>query len=160
MMLSVFCLSLFCGLLSLAFEALPQKRALGAFRTVCIFTAISAAMLAPLGNAAPHRDAEDKTAYFETLSEETAAKVFAEAERALADDLSARIEREFSAAPLVCTVSVDRENVTVDTVSVEFPAEALLVSGYEVKRLIYDLYGKTVKAEVTWRGEVPSGSGG
>ena len=160
MMLSVFYLSLFCGLLSLVFETLPQKRALGAFRTVCIFAAVSAVLFAPQGAPPLRIDTEDKTAYFETLSEETIAKMFREAERTLAADLSARIEGEFSAAPLVCTVDIDRKSASVRKVSVEFPAEARLVSGYEVKRFIYGLYGKTVKAEVTWRGEISSGTGG
>lgn len=152
-MISVFYVALFCGVLSLLFGSLPQKKAFGAFRTVCML-AVLAAICLPRGGELPQVQApEYADDYFAGLSDVGVRAVLAQAEEYLGKDLCGRIEQEFSAVPSVCRVKLDGERLAVSEVEVEFPAAARLVSGYEVKMFVGNLYGRTVKTEVKWNGE-------
>ena len=98
----------------------------------------------------PVMDFRDETAYFQSLSAETLDAVCREAEKMLAERLSAGIADRCGHTLAACSAVLERENLHVLTVTVQFAREDLLLSSYEVKAYVRAQCGTDTEVEVVF----------
>ena len=98
----------------------------------------------------PTMEFQNDTASLQSLSAETMEAVCAEAERLLAERLSAGIAAACRHTPAACRAVIDRETLHVTAVTVRFSEKDLLLSSYEVKKYVRAQCGADTAVEVVF----------
>lgn len=141
-------LSLGSGLLKLILEAAGGEKAAKVLQAVLGILMLSLTICAFCGDDLPSVSISDfdQHAYYQELQEETMEAVFASAEKELGNKLCETLREKFEKEPLACSVTVDRETLTLTHLQIVYPADSIMISTYQIKNYIYTTYG--VEAEV------------
>lgn len=133
-------------------ESAGAKAAARTWMSLCSLLCLIVLCSAARGGvpAVPALEFQDESATFQSLSAETMDAVCKEAERLLAERLSAGITEACGHTPSSCRTTIDRETLYVTAVTVQFSKEDLLLSSYAVKTYVRAQCGTEAAVEVVF----------
>ena len=131
-------------------ESAGAKAAARTWMTFCSLICLIVLCRAACGGVQeiPAVEFQDESAAFQSLSAETMDAVCKEAERLLAERLSAGIAETCGHMPTACHAAIDRDTLGVTAVTVQFSQSDLLVSSYAVKSYVRAQCGAETAVEV------------